>query len=552
MANKPVVFLLDDDPEVLQAIQRDIRREFGKDYRIMRASNGNEALEALQQLKLRDDLVAMFLVDQRMPEMTGVEFLTQAIQYFPDAKRALLTAYADTNAAIQAINTINLDYYLLKPWDPPEENLFPMVRDLLDQWQASYRPGFEGLRVVGNRWTPLTFQIKDFLSRNRVPYRWLNMETDPAAKQILDLIDSPRVPLVVFPDGSILMQPSNIELAEKVGLQTQATQPSYDLAIVGGGPGGLAAAVYGASEGLRTILIEREATGGQAGQSSRIENYLGFPVGLSGNDLAGRAVAQASRFGVEMLTPAEVCGVRIEDRYRILQLTNGSEIITKALLIATGVSYKRLQVAGCDALTGAGVYYGAAMTEAPAAAGQNVFIVGAGNSAGQAAMYFARHAQTVYIVVRGDNLGKSMSQYLIDQIADTPNIVVRLFSEIFAVHGESHLEAVTLINRQGSIMEKLDAAGLFVFIGAMPYTDWLADVVVRDERGFILTGNDLIHNGLPPKGWKLDRPPYLLETSVPGIFAAGDVRHGSVKRVASAVGEGSISVQFIHQYLGDL
>ncbi len=552
MANKPVVFLLDDDPEVLQAIQRDIRREFGKDYRIMRASNGNEALEALQQLKLRDDLVAMFLVDQRMPEMTGVEFLTQAIQYFPDAKRALLTAYADTNAAIQAINTINLDYYLLKPWDPPEENLFPMVRDLLDQWQASYRPGFEGLRVVGNRWTPLTFQIKDFLSRNRVPYRWLNMETDPAAKQILDLIDSPRVPLVVFPDGSILMQPSNIELAEKVGLQTQATQPSYDLAIVGGGPGGLAAAVYGASEGLRTILIEREATGGQAGQSSRIENYLGFPVGLSGNDLAGRAVAQASRFGVEMLTPAEVCGVRIEDRYRILQLTNGSEIITKALLIATGVSYKRLQVAGCDALTGAGVYYGAAMTEAPAAAGQNVFIVGAGNSAGQAAMYFARHAQTVYIVVRGDNLGKSMSQYLIDQIADTPNIVVRLFSEIFAVHGESHLEAVTLINRQGSIMEKLDAAGLFVFIGAMPYTDWLADVVVRDERGFILTGNDLIHNGSPPKGWKLDRPPYLLETSVPGIFAAGDVRHGSVKRVASAVGEGSISVQFIHQYLGDL
>ncbi|MDZ4767749.1 MAG: FAD-dependent oxidoreductase [Chloroflexota bacterium] len=552
MANKPVIFLLDDDPEVLNAIQRDIRREFGKDYRVMRASAGSEALEALAQLKLRDDVVAFFLIDQRMPEMTGVEFLTEAMKFFPDARRALLTAYADTNAAIQAINAINLDYYLLKPWDPPEENLFPVVHDLLDGWQRNYRPEFEGVRIIGNRWSPQSHALKDFLARNRVPYRWLDVETDQAARDLLKLIDGAKLPIALFPDGTQLVQPTTVELAGRVGLQTVASQPSYDLAIVGGGPGGLAAAVYGASEGLKTILIEREATGGQAGQSSRIENYLGFPVGLSGNDLAHRAVAQATRFGVEILTPAEVCGVRIEDRYRIIQLTNGAEIITKAVLIATGVSYRRLQVAGCDELTGAGIYYGAAMTEAPSVMGQNVFIVGAGNSAGQAAMYFSRYASTVHLVVRGDDLGKSMSQYLIDQITDTPNIAVRLRTEIFAVHGEAHLEAVTLIERPSDEMTKYDAAGLFVFIGAMPLTDWLAGVVERDQRGFLLTGSDLIRDGLPPKSWKLARPPFLLETSVPGIFAAGDVRYGSVKRVASAVGEGSIAVQFIHQYLGDL
>ncbi|MBK8022531.1 MAG: FAD-dependent oxidoreductase [Chloroflexi bacterium] len=551
MANKPVIFLLDDDPEVLNAIQRDVRREFGKDYRIMRASTGGEALDALQQLKLRDDVVAMFLVDQRMPEMTGVEFLTEAIQLFANARRVLLTAYADTNAAIQAINKINLDYYLMKPWDPPEENLFPVIRDLLDGWQRNFRPAFEGVRVIGNRWSPQTHNIKDFLARNRVPYRWFDVETE-AATDLLKLIEDPKLPLVLFPDGEPLFQPDTVTLAQRVGLQTQANAPSYDLAIIGGGPGGLAAAVYGASEGLKTILIEREATGGQAGQSSRIENYLGFPVGLSGSDLAHRAVAQATRFGVEILTPSEACGVRIEDRYRILKLTNGTEIVSKALLVATGVSYRRLQVAGCDELTGARVYYGAAMTEAASVAGQNVFIVGAGNSAGQAAMFFSRHAEKVHLVVRSDDLAKSMSAYLIDQIAETPNIQVLLNTEVFAVHGTEHLEAVTLMDRAANELTKYDAAGLFVFIGAMPYTDWLPSDVVRDERGFILTGNDLQKGGGLPKTWTLDRPPFLLETSVPGIFAAGDVRHGSVKRVASAVGEGSISVQFIHQYLGDL
>ncbi|HVU13401.1 MAG TPA: FAD-dependent oxidoreductase [Phototrophicaceae bacterium] len=552
MASKPVIFTLDDDPEVLQAIQRDLRGEFGKDYRIMRAEAGAAALEALQQMKLRNDEVALFLVDQRMPEMSGVEFLGQARDYFPNAKRALLTAYADTNAAIQAINEINLDYYLMKPWDPPEEHLFPVIHDLLDQWQSSYRPAFEGLRVIGHQWSPDAHRVKDFLARNRVPYRWMDMESDPNASPLIALIENAAPPVVLFPDGSSLVNPSNVQIAERVGLKTQAAQPFYDLAIVGGGPAGLAAAVYGASEGLRTILIEREAPGGQAGTSSRIENYLGFPSGLSGNDLARRAVAQASRFGVEILTPAEVIGIRVEGQYRILVLSDGKEVSCHALMIATGVSYRRIEVMGCDALTGLGVYYGAAMTEAPSMQGKDLFIVGAGNSAGQAAMYFSKYAATVYMVVRGDSLGKSMSQYLVDQIEATPNIKVLLFTEVMAVHGTEHLEAVTLINKQTRETEKYPAAGLFVFIGALPHTDWLEGVVERDEYGFILTGSDLVHDGKPPKGWKLERMPFLLEASVPGIFVAGDVRHRSVKRVASAVGEGSIAVQFIHQYLGEL
>lgn len=552
MASKPVIFTLDDDPEVLQAIQRDLRREFGRDYRIMRADNGAEALDALQQMTLRSDNVAMFLVDQRMPEMSGVEFLNEARKLYPNAKRALLTAYADTNAAIQAINEISLDYYLMKPWDPPEENLFPVLHDLLDQWHSTYRPAFEGLRVIGHQWSPDSHRIKDFLARNRVPYRWMDLEADPKAQELLAALSDVKLPIVLTAEGKALMNPSTVEIAEQVGLKTQAAQPFYDLAIVGGGPAGLAAAVYGASEGLRTILIEREAPGGQAGTSSRIENYLGFPSGLSGNDLARRAVAQATRFGVEILTPAEVVKVRIEDQYRILELSDGGEISCHALMIATGVSYRRIDVMGCDALTGAGVYYGAAMTEAPSVQGQNVFIVGAGNSAGQAAMYFSKYAKTVYMVVRGDSLAKSMSQYLVDQIAATENIAVLLFTEIMAVHGSEHLEAVTLINNETHETEKHSGAALFVFIGAQPHTDWLEGVVERDERGFILTGNDLVRDGKPPKGWKLDRMPFLLEASVPGIFVAGDVRHRSVKRVASAVGEGSIAVQFIHQYLGEL
>jgi thioredoxin reductase (NADPH) len=552
MASKPVIFTLDDDPEVLQAIQRDLRREFGKDYRVMRADGGAEALDALQQMKLRNDEVALFLVDQRMPEISGVEFLGKAREIYPNARRALLTAYADTSAAIQAINEISLDYYLMKPWDPPEEHLFPIVHDLLDQWQSSYRPAFEGLRVIGHQWSPDSHRIKDFLARNRVPYRWMDLESDAAAKDLISYLENVKLPVVLLADGTALMNPSNAQVGEKSGLKSQAAQPFYDLAIVGAGPAGLAAAVYGASEGLKTILIEREAPGGQAGTSSRIENYLGFPSGLSGNDLARRAVTQATRFGVEILTPAEVTGVRIENQYRILALSDGSEISCHALMIATGVSYRRIEVLGCDQLTGAGVYYGAAMTEAPSVQGQDVFVVGAGNSAGQAAMYFSRYASNVYMVVRGDSLTKSMSQYLVDQIGATENIKVLPYTEVMAMHGDQHLEGVTLINSQTRETEKHEAAALFVFIGAQPRTDWLAGIVERDQYGFIYTGNDLIRDGKMPKGWQLDRPPFLLESSVPGIFVAGDVRHRSVKRVASAVGEGSIAVQFIHQYLGEL
>jgi thioredoxin reductase (NADPH) len=487
-----------------------------------------------------------------MPEISGVEFLGRAKDFFPNARRALLTAYADTSVAIQAINEISLDYYLMKPWDPPEEHLFPIVKDLLEEWQGSYRPAFEGLRVIGHQWSPDAHRVKDFLARNRVPYRWMDLEADPNAAELVKLLENPTYPVVLMQDGTALMNPGNVQIAEKIGLKTQAAQPFYDLAIVGAGPAGLAAAVYGASEGLHTILIEREAPGGQAGTSSKIENYLGFPSGLSGNDLARRAVTQATRFGVEILTPAEVVSVRIEDQYRILTLSDGSEVSCHALMIATGVSYKRLDVIGCDALTGAGVYYGAAMTEAPSVEHQDVFIVGAGNSAGQAAMYFSRYARTVYMVVRGESLGKSMSQYLVDQIGATPNIKVLTFTEAMAVHGTDHLEAVTLIQNQTRETDKFNAAAMFVFIGAQPHTDWLEGIVERDQYGFILTGNDLVRDGKPPKGWKLERMPFLLEASVPGIFVAGDVRHRSVKRVASAVGEGSIAVQFIHQYLGEL
>jgi thioredoxin reductase (NADPH) len=556
MAAKPVILTVDDDPEVLRAVERDIRKEFGKDYRIIRASSGAEALTALQQLKLRSDNVALFVVDQRMPEMTGVEFLAQAIKLYPDARKVLLTAYADTSAAIQAINQIHLDNYLMKPWDPPEDNLYPVLHDLLDQWQAAFVPPFEGLRLIGTQWSPQTHQVKDFLARNRLPYRWLDIERDAEAAELLKLMADtgklPETPVVLFPDGSALVRPTNVQIAEKVGLKTQPTQSFYDLAIVGAGPAGLAAAVYGTSEGLRVVLIEKEAPGGQAGTSSRIENYLGFPVGLSGSDLARRAVAQAERFGTEILTPKEAVSVRIEDQYRILTMSDGTEISCHALMIATGVQYRYLEVPGCSDLIGAGVYYGAAMTEALAVKDQDVYIVGAGNSAGQAAMFFMRHAANVYMLVRGESLTKTMSSYLIDQIAATNNIHVLTQTEVKAVYGSERLDGLTYVNRATGEEKTVNAAGLFIFIGAAPMTDWLAGVVERDQHGFIYTGADLIRDGKRPKGWKLDRDPYLLEASVPGIFVAGDVRHRSVKRVASAVGEGSIAVQFIHQYLGGL
>jgi thioredoxin reductase (NADPH) len=552
--NKPVIFTVDDDPEVLQAIARDLRRQYGDRYRILRADSGQQALEALQQLTLQNETVALLLVDQRMPHMTGVKFLEQATAIFPEAKRALLTAYADTDAAIRAINVARLDYYLLKPWDPPEEKLYPVLDDLLQDWLAHFHPEFQGIRVIGDRWSADSHRIKDFLARNQIPYRWLDIERDADAPKLLNYAQAQGgcLPLVLFADGDVQPNPDNRQIAEKIGLQTQATNPFYDLVIVGGGPGGLAAAVYGASEGLRTVMIEREAPGGQAGTSSRIENYLGFPVGLSGGDLARRAVTQAKRFGVEILTPQEATGIRTQDDYRIVTLADGSELTSHAVILAMGVAWRRLTVPGVDRLTGAGVYYGAAQTEAIACQGENVFVVGGANSAGQAAMYFSRFANQVTMLVRGESLTKSMSQYLIDQIAATDNIDVWTDSSVTEVKGENHLEALTIANSQTGEVQTLPAKSLFIFIGAMPYTDWLDGLIARDKNGFILTGPDLLNHDTHSNPWPLDRDPYLLETNLPGIFAVGDVRSGSVKRVASGVGEGSICVQFVHRYLSNV
>ncbi|MEA5575799.1 FAD-dependent oxidoreductase [Anabaena sp. UHCC 0451] len=548
---KPMILTVDDDPQVLQAIARDLRKEYGDRFRILRAESGAQALEAIKELKLRNETVALFLADQRMPQMTGIEFLQEAITIFPEAKRALLTAYADTDAAIAAINKTNINYYLTKPWDPPEEKLYPILNDLLDDWLASYHPPFAGIRVIGNRWSPDSHNIKDFLARNQVPYQWLDIERDKEAQELLNYSGENKLslPLVILGDGSRLVKPSNIQVAEKIGLQTQAKQPFYDLVIVGGGPAGLAAAVYGASEGLKTVMIEREAPGGQAGTSSRIENYLGFPVGLSGADLARRGVTQAKRFGVEILTPQEVVGIRIDGFYRYAILKDGSEIACHALMLAMGVSWRRLNVPGIEKLTGRGVYYGAAMTEAMECSNEQVYIIGGANSAGQAAMHFSKFAKQVHMLVRADNLGKGMSQYLVDQISATENIIVQLNSSVVEAKGEDSLEALTILNSVTGEQETVAANSLFIFIGAVPHTDWLEGIVERDERGFILTGPDLLKDSKRPKGWYADRDPYLLETSVPGIFAVGDVHHGSIKRVASGVGEGSICVSFIHQYL---
>ena len=548
---KPVLFAIDDDPEVLRAIDRDLRREYGEHYRVMRTNSGPSALEALSTLKERQTPVALFLVDQRMPQMTGVEFLEKAMPIFPAAKKALLTAYADTDAAIRAINTAHIDYYLIKPWDPPERCLYPVINDLLTDWQASFRPPFEGIRVLGHRWSPDAFQIRDFLARHQVPYHWMDVESDREAQELLG-DDGAALPLVVLTDGTRLANPSRPELAEKIGLRTQAEKPFYDLLIVGGGPSGLAAAVYGASEGLRTLMVEGEAPGGQAGTSSRIENYLGFPSGLSGADLTRRGVTQAVRFGVEILTPQSAKGLRLEDPYRIVILGDGREVSCHALLIATGVSYRKLDVPGVERLTGAGVYYGAAMTEAMACRDEDVFIVGGANSAGQAAMFFSKYARRVVMLVRGDSLNKGMSQYLIDQIGETPNIEVWYHVNVAGALGEEHLESIDVHHSDRETVTNHPARSLFILIGAQPHTRWLEGVVERDDRGFIPTGPALMRDGQRPKSWKLDRDPFLLETSVPGIFAAGDVRQGSVKRVASGVGEGSIAVSFIHQYLAGI
>jgi thioredoxin reductase (NADPH) len=551
---KPVIFSVDDDSNVLEAIEQDLRREYGSRYRILRADSGRVALEALKQLKLRNEPVALLLVDQRMPQMTGIELLEEAVKLHPDARRVLLTAYADTDVAIRAINKINLDHYLLKPWNPPEEQLYPVLQDLLDDWQAHYEPSFEGIRVIGDRWSPRSHHVKDFLARNQLPYEWLDIETGQEARQLLESANARNrsLPLLFFPDGSYLADPTTIDIAEKAGLKTRPSMPFNDLTIIGAGPAGLAAAVYAASEGLGTVVIEREAPGGQAGTSSRIENYLGFPSGLSGADLTRRAVTQARRFGAEILTPQEATHIRVDGPYRYVTLADGSELCCHALLIATGVSYHKLDAPGIEKLTGAGVYYGAALSEARACQGQDIFLVGAGNSAGQAAMYFAKHARTVTMLVRGDSLAKSMSQYLVHQIRATENIKVRLCTVVVEAHGQDHLEAITVTHVDGNLVETLATPALFLFIGAMPHTDWLKDVIERNPQGFILSGQDLLTGDRRTRGWPLKRDPFLLETSVPGVFVAGDVRSRSVKRVASAVGEGSIAVQFIHEYLGNL
>ena len=548
---KPVILTVDDDPQVLNSVERDLRQHFRGEYRIVKAGSGSQALQAAQELKRRNDPLALFLVDQRMPEMTGTEFLAQAIKLYPEARKVLLTAYADTEAAIQSINSIGLDHYLMKPWEPPEHNLFPVLDDLLSDWQANVVLPFDGIRVAGTLWSPGSHAVKDFLARNQVPYQWLNVETDLQARELVQTTDPEqhRLPVVFFPDGSYLVEPNNLALAAKVGLQTEARQTFYDFIIVGGGPAGLGAAVYSASEGLRTAMIEREAPGGQAGTSSRIENYLGFPKGLSGADLARRASAQAKRFGAEIISAVEAEKVRTDGTYRYVTCSGGAELSCRALLIATGVTVRMLEAPGAAELTGRGVYYGASLTEAAFYKDQPVVVVGGANSAGQGAMFFTEYASQVTMLLRGSSLESGMSQYLVDQIKGQPNITVRTGTTVTEVGGEGRLEQVTIRDEPSGAIETLRAAAMFVFIGAVPHTDLVAGIVERNPAGFIVTGQDLFHNGKRPSGWTLKRDPFLLETNVPGIFAAGDVRQGAVRRVASAVGEGAMVVSFVHQYL---
>lgn len=601
---RPVLLTVDDDPQVVRAIERDLREHYGKRFRVLKAESGQKALQLLKQLKLRNEALALLLVDQRMPNLSGVDFLEHAMNIFPEAKRVLLTAYADTEAAIRSINKAKIDYYLMKPWDPPEEHLYPILDDLLDDWWALAKPLFEGIKVIGLRWSPKSYDVKYFLARNGIPYQWLDMEASEEAHQLISYVESTgkegrsdytstvsttttsnrsfsalgnnktdsnndsitsstrststpsytsslNLPLVIFPDGSYMEEPSNSEIAEKIGLKTRAQMPFYDLIIVGGGPAGLAAAVYGASEGLSTLLIERQAPGGQAGMSSNIENYLGFPSGLSGSNLARRAASQAIRFGAEILTPQEVVSLRVDGPYRIVKLNDGTEVSCHALLIACGVSYRELKdVNGINRLTGSGVYYGASMVEALSCKGEDVFMVGGANSAGQAAIHFSKFAKTVTLVVRGDSLSKSMSYYLIHQLEKTDNIHVLLNSKVTEVLGQNRLEFIIITNTQTGEVQTVPTPALYIFIGAVPHTDALVGWIERDANGFILTGPDLIYDERRhPRGWTLDRQPFLLETNIPGVFAAGDVRHGSMKRVAASVGEGSIAVQLIHQYL---
>ncbi|UCF98561.1 MAG: FAD-dependent oxidoreductase [Spirochaetaceae bacterium] len=546
---KPVILTVDDEPQVLSAIERDLRQRFSSEYRVLKSGSGKEALQTVRELKKRNTPVALLLVDQRMPEMSGTDFLSEAVKLYPEAKKALLTAYSDTQAAIKSINQLGLDYYLMKPWDPPEQELYPVLEDLLGDWIVHTHPPYEGIRVLGTLWSPDSHTMKDFLSRNQIPYQWLDVEKDEEGKRLWEALNgSQTLPVAVFPDGDVLVNPTMVELAEKCGLQTKPSRPFYDLIIIGGGPAGLAAAVYGGSEGLHTVLVERQATGGQAGTSSMIENYLGFPRGVSGADLARRATTQARRFGVEILS-SEVVGVNAEETYRFVRLSNGSELSCHALLISTGVSLRTLDIPGIERLAGAGVYYGAALTEAVNYKGEDVLVVGGANSAGQGAMFFSRYARTVYLCIRGDSIEAGMSQYLVDQIRATKNIELMLGTQVEEVSGEVHLESARLRNGTGGRLKELSVTAMFIFIGATARTDMLDGLVERDEEGFILTGRDIYRDGRRPRSWTLDRDPLPMETSVPGIFAAGDVRHQSIKRVASAVGEGAVAVSLVHQYL---
>ena len=550
---KATILTVDDDPVVSQAIARDLRKQYGAEFRIVRVSSGAEALAVLAELALRDRAVALIASDQRMPAMTGVELLDRARQYAPDAKLVLLTAYADTDVAIRAINDIGLDYYLLKPWDPPEELLYPVLDELLSDWRDAHPEEQRGIRVVGHRWSEQSHEVKTFLARNHVPYRWLDVERDEEARRLQDLAAATAadLPLVLVPDAETLRAPSNLEVANALGLRTTAEQPLYDLCVVGGGPAGLAAAVYGASEGLQTVVIEREAPGGQAGQSAAIENYLGFPKGLSGSELTHRAVAQARRFGAEMVLARDVVGFDVREPVRAVRFDDGGEIEARAVLIATGVSYRFLEAAGLGELTGRGVYYGVTGSEARASEGDDVYIVGAANSSGQAALNLARYARRVVMLARSDDLEKSMSRYLVQRIRAAENVEVRLRSEVVGGRGDGHLEAITVADRATGTEEEFPTNWLFVFIGALPHTDWLGEAVARDAKGSVITGHDLMAEREGPR-WPLERPPYALETSVPGVFAAGDVRLDSMKRVASAVGEGAMSVYLVHRYLATI
>ncbi|MGW3495412.1 FAD-dependent oxidoreductase [Streptomyces sp. NPDC001020] len=549
-AARTVILTVDDDPGVSRAVARDLRRRYGASYRIVRAESGESALEALRELKLRGDLVAVIVADYRMPQMNGIEFLEQALDVYPGARRVLLTAYADTNAAIDAINVIDLDHYLLKPWDPPEEKLYPVLDDLLEAWRTSdYKP-VPVTKVVGHRWSARSSGVREFLARNQVPYRWYSVDTAEGQRLLAAAgQDGERLPLVVTTDGTPLVEPDDPDLAAQVGLATTPTAQFYDLVVIGGGPAGLGAAVYGASEGLRTLLVERSATGGQAGQSSRIENYLGFPDGVSGGQLTDRARRQAAKFGAEILTAREVSGLEINGSARVVRFSDGTAIAAHSVILATGVSYQQLHAPGLEELTGCGVFYGSALTEAPACSGQDVYIVGGANSAGQAAMYLSRRAKSVTLLVRGASLSASMSHYLVQQVTEAPNIIVRTSTVVESAHGSGHLEQLTLRDVVTGHTELVDAQWLFVFIGAAPLTDWLEGTVLRDEHGFIMAGPDMTSDGQPPPGWELERPPYHLETNVPGVFVAGDARYESAKRVASAVGEGAMAVMLVHRYL---